>query len=311
MGKCCSTQAEADFNALQKEWEGPFTDSGRIQPTPRRLPVDLPSPVVSLDCGRSHAMALDNMNRIYEWRSWGRIAQIKDSDRRWGRVKQICCGWSFSALLSSDVTGKNQVFIHHAPSNHAIISAASSQGFGSEGHASEGVLFPMDINSIQLPNLPKPYEQDIIVQIAAGDEFIVALSDNGHVFKVDVSAPALPPNQQPPPPERDRNRIEGMDLNTRERLQAAFIRGERTWDYMPFFCDMNRIASLPAFGEEGCIKPSKKAKISHVTAHFEHMVAYSVGESEGEQIVLMGRRETGPEDLPRVEAKLQGRNVIK
>ena len=286
------------------EFEGPYTHSGRVQRTPRRLPVDLLAPVVALDCGRSHVLALDKNNQVYEFRSWGRIAQLRDAQSRWGHVLSISCGWSFSALLTRR-DKRNTVFIHHAPSQNSIISAASSQGFGSEGHEVEGTLFSLDVPSLQLPQLPEPYEKETITQIASGDEFLICLSDEARVFKIDVSALPHPAHLPPPPTERDPNRVEGMDARSRERLQLAFQSGERAWVYMPFFCDSDRIAGLQGFQ----VKP--RARISHVSAHFEHFNVVSIGEEKEQQVVLMGRRETGPDDEPNVVPGLQGRGVIK
>jgi SCF-associated factor 1 len=224
-----------------------------------------------MDCGRSHIVALDQDGTIYELHAWSRALQVVDRDNQWRpgkQVRTIMAGWSFSAVAMKD----GRCFVWWAP---------DEAGFSDDDERDEapatGILRDVEVDSLLLPGLPDSDEgEEVIVQLACGDNFVVARSASSRVYDLDLS---IPLGWQGGWPER------------RERLRHALHSVERTWRFLPRFSE-----------------PANGARISHVQAHYTHFAALSPASPRDTSVVLLGHR-GDPE--PRVLPTLQGAGIVQ
>jgi SCF-associated factor 1 len=281
-------------------WSDPFKPLSGLQ----RAPVDFPAKIKRLDAGRAHVLALDSNQRVYEWRSFGRVAQIRDAGGRWARADAISAGWDVSAVLIKKRNATAEVFIHFSPPDVEIVRAASSTAsFGSEGYEPQTVHFEFPVQSILLPPLTEQLQDESIDQIAAGDNFVVALTNHSRVFKIDIS-----PIRQPRGIDTE-GPLEGESRSAadRERLSAAFLSGERAWIYLPYFSEIAQIKKHPALVD----RQVNATRITHITAHFQSFTAYAVDSVKEHGLVLFGDAESEEESRPQILPALQGIGVIK
>ncbi|KAH8926209.1 RCC1/BLIP-II [Atractiella rhizophila] len=330
-------------------YNGTIANPGMTVAKPTLIqPHLLPNRITSLDCGRSHALALDDLGNVWQWSSWGRILNIRDKEHEWGwkegksAVKLISAGWHLSTVL----TNAGDAYIWWDLEKSKIEDKASEQqsarrADGGESADVDAVSFRYEIATIRLPALPAvdgEVNEEKITQLAAGDKFVIALSSSARVYKLDVSPPPLPnAANQEEEEEQDTDEISGLSIKERERLSRALISGKRTWKYLPFFSSITHIHQLPAFSPipsdsedatgklEPLPRPSDSTRINHISAHYKHFVAYS-GTKEGidltgeqvefdhDSIVLLGKGEFDGKDeeqKPEVIRELQGLGVIK
>lgn len=201
-----------------------------------------------------------------------------------------------------------------------------------------------DVHRVLLPALPTPPEEvakemDIdfteqaaeatatrtpqhqrIAQVAAGEDYVLALTSHGLVFKLDVSPVA-------------QGQV-GVDLHNNDELartraanalRRAFDEGEREWQLMEHFCVPSRIAALAAFSSgdgrlAGLVRDREKLRIKHISAQFRTWAAYSTFSTPQDDeasnddhggIVLLGKGDSTSSTGPSVKSELQGTGVIK
>lgn len=289
----------------------PYTNPFKQQSTPMLLQADFARRIAHVDSGRAHAVALDEAGHVYEWRSWGRVARIQSSERVWSSALQVSAGWSFTCVLAAPEAGrahKKRLFVHFEPRATAISRAATAQQpvVASEGYEQPTVTFDLDVDSLQLPPLPFQTDDEDVSKIATGDLFVLVLSTAGRVYKLDIH-PIVNPGLMD---RRFRDEeSEGMPPRLRERLSAAFLSGERRWQYLERFCDGRKLAENPALSS---IEGIEQLKMTHISAHFQRFAVYCASARHPEQsVVLIGEGDTDADTDPSILPQLQGRGIIK
>ncbi|KAF9269161.1 RCC1/BLIP-II [Marasmius fiardii PR-910] len=264
-----------------------FSEPSKSAPTPLRL--ELPNPTRSISCGRLHSLSLDSKNFIWNFLCWGRpfklLTHLFNSE---SPVIQIECGWAFSSAL----TKSGDIFVWWPFSGNLKtkidqkMSEMDSDG-DKKAVADEGVIpchtWEIEADPVGLPSLPPlpdlpdniKKEETRVIQIAAYDNHIIALTNNGHVLMFDS--------------------LDGEDTVSNGR-----------WRYLPKFSDVREVRAHPTFAQ-GKATPPSKMQITHVSAHFRHFIAYSTDDSS---IVLMGDMDTASESEPKALPELQNRGVI-
>ncbi|KAF8514431.1 regulator of chromosome condensation 1/beta-lactamase-inhibitor protein II [Hysterangium stoloniferum] len=255
--------------------------------TPARL--KLPQRITMLSCGRGHTSALSDRNHVWIFTSWSQpyvlTSPLVSASALLNTPRQIESGWRFSAILVE--SGEVYVWWPFDGEAGQLVDAHSSND---PEHPKDGIIEcqPWEVDIDPLPildhtlNLPhlRGNDQpvgDKIVKIAAGDNFIVAITEGGHVLKVDF--------------------FEGIE-SFQSRLQPL------RWQYLEAFSEPQHIRALPAFQN---IAIPASFKITHISAHFLTFFAYSTGSSS---IVLKGSKESGPKSPPDVIPSLQNNNII-
>ncbi|SJX65829.1 related to SAF1-protein involved in proteasome-dependent degradation [Sporisorium reilianum f. sp. reilianum] len=346
-----STGRVWSWGTMDGERYGGLRASMRHPGTERRTPHlmhDLP-PIQSLSGGRCHAVALTYDNRILEWRAWGTIWELEgfptsitgasSSSAAAGpstsNIQQLEAGWSFSAVL----THSGQVWLWYSD-----WSADSFNRAYYRGHPLEEAMYgdppgnehlprlPITVAPIQLPSMEQQQQQqqqnkqdfgnsDKIVQIAAGEDFVIALTQAGALYRIDLHLPA-PTAEDHHAIERLRESMDGADqrdigAKIHQALMTRFVQTRARWERLSAFEDP---APLPGFdtawlenkrGVRGTV-----GKISHISAHFRQFVAFytvqqDVGEAQAEEaqtLVLLG---TSTSAEPQLIPELQARGVIK
>ena len=167
--------------------------------TRRKLFVHIPHSFTS--CGRLHSSCLDHVNRIWTFTNWGRpfylsAPVLRDPDYA---PKQIECGWAFSALL----TKSGDVFVwwpfigatgEIVESKMREMDAEGDKRSHPDEHIIPCVTWGLDVVPLRLPAIPSlPEILDngvenelypiVLIQIAAFDNNVVGLTNQGHVLK--------------------------------------------------------------------------------------------------------------------------------
>lgn len=168
--------------------------------------------MLSFSCGRNFVTGLDAQHRIWCFQSWGRPFVFKhtvfDATRPDTRVVQVESGWAFAAALAAS----GSVYVWNPAKNQMGDIWQTKQGefdqlYGENGgedarafaqgpeiqcytwtmEGAEPLVLP------ELPELPNLHQGDgdapqlpSLVQIAAGDQFLIGLSDTGHVLRLDL-----------------------------------------------------------------------------------------------------------------------------
>jgi SCF-associated factor 1 len=172
----------------------------------RPLRLGLPTRIHAISCGRNFTTALDHEGKVWCFNSWGRpfIFQSAsfDPSNPDNTIVQVECGWTFSAALSSSGTA----FVWN-PLEGAVGNAATQRDTefdkasdaDTEGMEVDGVIkcHAWTLEGIEplrlpeLPHLPTLVDGEAthprLVKIAAGDQFIIGLTDGGHVLKLDLT----------------------------------------------------------------------------------------------------------------------------
>ncbi|GAA5848397.1 hypothetical protein JCM9279_006554 [Rhodotorula babjevae] len=295
--------------------DAPLANEGRTA-RPMVLPQsEALGSVAQLEAGRAHVVMRGEDGRVWEMRAFGRVVEVRDEAGRWGTsagggqaaVVLVQAGWDYSAVLTAG--GDIYVWWGLAP-------AASDEGAAAAGEAdlddpsTQGVAFPLDLDTLRLPPLPSSSSTaDPVSLISCGDDFILALTRAGALYRLDLSPVAPGPNQQrvPPGAVNDPHDSPIRSRESRSRLEAAFVSGARSWTYLHRFCDMGEVGRL-----EG-LSASSGTRITHISAHFESFAAYSVPSSSDPagSIVLLGRKDMDDSAAPIVIPELQNIGVIK
>jgi SCF-associated factor 1 len=140
----------------------------------------------------------------------------------------------------------------------------------------------------------------------------------GKIYKLDVSR--IPATERSAP-QRVLPQLQNHDeaLLYRESISQAFRTQERQWEYLPMFCEAEKLReglaeALPSQSTSDTVQP----KISHISAQYRTFVAYSVeSTSENREIakknsfVFFGKKGTTQHDKPEILPSLQNRGVIQ
>ncbi|CDS01697.1 related to SAF1-protein involved in proteasome-dependent degradation [Sporisorium scitamineum] len=336
---------------------GTMRDPAKARNTPQ-LMEGLP-PVQSLSGGRCHTVALTHDNRILEWRAWGTIWELEhlpagitgiptqvnaagsSSDNAvpsTNNIKQLEAGWSFTAVL----THTGQIWLWYSDWSADFFKKAYYHGnaFVQDTHTDPpGVghptRLPISVEPLQLPPIVVDQQQkdgqeqddgtDEIVQIAAGEDFILALTQAGALYRIDLRLPmptaedSLVRRQVRENMVRDFWRDPAAKIH--QALMTRFVQTRAKWERLSAFEDPQ---SLPRFnsawlenkqGVRGTV-----GKISHISAHFRQFVVFHTvvaperqdeEQTKGEEtqtLVLLGSSTSAE---PQLIPELQARGVIK
>lgn len=145
------------------------------------------------------------------------------------------------------LTANHDAFVWWNLGQEEVDAAARAAGEETPGFdpATQGVSFPLQVRSLKLPDLPNEEEQpDRIIKLACGDEFVVALSEAGKVFYLDIACPT-----------EDADRAF-------ETLENDCLTGRRQWTHLERFSHAGSEAAAGA-----------PTKMTHVSAHFNTFAA--------------------------------------
>ncbi|EFP89949.2 hypothetical protein PGT21_029847 [Puccinia graminis f. sp. tritici] len=276
----------------------------------------------AISCGRSHACGISDEGGIYEWHSWNRVAKLTTVpwETHAGvteEVAQICASWNFTALLSSD----GVIYFWKEPTILEVAQALDSQFNGLPEHDTMETVYDLDSKDriIRCPDLPgNDHDKDQITKIACGEDFIICLTTTGKIYKLDLSRIA---DTQRTAPQRVLRQLQQHDeeLDYRESIAQAFRTNEREWEYLPMFCEPDKLRdglanALTLQDSSNAAQPT----ITHISAQYRTFVAYSVeSPSENEPIiknnsfVFFGGKETTENSKPEILPNLQNRGVIQ
>jgi SCF-associated factor 1 len=174
----------------------------------RPLRLELPNRIHAISCGRDFTTALDDQGKVWCFNSWGRPFVYQpssfDPTNPDNTIIQVECGWTFSAALSNSGT----VFVWN-PLAGAVGKAAAQRDVEfdnepDETDAKKGMVVGdvikcyywtlEGVEPLRLPELPQlpplvdgEATRPQLVKIAAGDQFIIGLTDGGHVLKIDIT----------------------------------------------------------------------------------------------------------------------------
>lgn len=168
---------------------------------------------------------------------------------------------------SAVLTDTGDVFIWWQPAPDVLSQAAAEAGEGSlQSPATEGVAFPLSLDTLKAPPLPSTARStsEKLTLIACGEDFVIGLSNLSNVYFLDISP--VPPPRNPNPANDEADDAQAG----RARLEQAFLRGDRSWRLMRRFCDVDELSKLEGFGTNG-VAPG--THITHVSAHFRSFAA--------------------------------------
>lgn len=295
------------------------------------------SPIRSVAGGRKHAIALTEDKEILEWHSWDTAVRheplwqtIRQDERM--HVAQLEAGWDFTVAL-----------LHHFPRSSLQASRLASEGpestlseviywhkeWVSRKEAVNGMQTWLDVRRISLPALPEPSLEVVtelasasgnahrtIAQVAAGEDFVIALTLSGLVYKLDVA---------PVPHVGELDGDLGSTTHPATLLARSLNEGSRRWELMEHFCLPSRIARLSSFTQDqrlaALVTPA--TRIAHISAQFRTWAAYTNADFshsnapeadrpfETGGIVLLGKGSSIRDTGPIVMTELQGTGVIK
>lgn len=269
----------------------PQSDPGFQCHTPQRLHIPK---VKAISGGRCHAVALTEFGELLEWRAWGSVYSIQNLPEQVARrFTQLEAGWSFSALLCD-----GEVYLWYSDWSRDAFTQRYYAGHEREalmyapppGLPEDQNIFPINVELLALPPLPLPQEAAKVKQIAAGEDFILALTEQGELYRIDLHLPLHfdePINAT----------ITSSAAQHRVRLHRHLqLRSSSAWQHLPLFCHPDP-------------QPGGGGGITSISAHFRHFVAYLAdAAATQETMVLLGQAR---EDSPVVVPELQARGVIK
>ena len=173
---------------------------------PMRL--KLPTSMLSFSCGRNFVTGLDAQHKVWCILSWGRPFvfdhAVFDATRPDTRVVQVESGWAFGAAL----TASGSVYVWNPALDQMGTAWRTKQaeldqlpGDDARALAHDGeiqcYIWTMEgVEPLALPELlelPNLHRNDggasqptFIVQIGAGDQFLIGLTNRGHVVRMDL-----------------------------------------------------------------------------------------------------------------------------
>ncbi|KAG9098211.1 hypothetical protein FS749_004374 [Ceratobasidium sp. UAMH 11750] len=294
------------WGVLDSQAQGAGLDNLAYSGTTVHDPVALilPQRIKSLSVGRRHAILLDAHNDAWVLRSWGRPARLVtpalDNTRPETSVVQVAAGWDVCALLTQ--TGDVFVVFPFRGSFDQEVEARMPEAGGeqSEVLAQGGEVrcecWDVQHHPTRLPALPRlpvlhpstDATEDApprLVKIAAGEHFVVGLTDGGHVLKLN------------------------LPTSNEAELHQSIVHGNLQWDYLPKFCDVAHVRNEPGFRHQGQQEQSalEDLTVTHISAQFRTFVVYS---TTGSSVVLLGKGDTTSQGAPMIVPELQNRNVI-
>lgn len=311
---------------------------GAMVPPVTELAAQIP-PIKRMLSGRLHVLALDDHNRLWTWANWAEAGLVSSSwlDYATHRVMDIAAGWTYSAVLLEDRKTKHRT-VHawwqrflsptllRSTRRH---TTAQNQNLAGEPEAipDHHGCFNFDpLQSLKVPELPKLNDDEYIEKLAAGECFLIALSNKGKVYKLDLSPPQMPlwggaaPVQGhlqdllPPQDQEDEEDLEDGRMQNRAfaELERQILTGMRTWQYMKKFSESRYWTShhnshVPTSQTDTSNKKDAQDRrdIRFISANFRTFFCIGAG------AVLQGQHDATEETEPTLKEELQNRGVIR
>lgn len=277
----------------------------------------------SLSVGRQHAVAQMDDGRIYEWsQRWDRPAMHLQSSitseiqtREQLQITQVEAGWNFSAALVNDEKedGVSHILLWESGWTYNLQSTMWFERATQE-NANSSIIEPtwqVDVPTVLLPIPNKRFSR-----IAAGDTFIIALSEDNLVYYFAIPEIRSGMRSQSDTPQ-----------TSADRLRKEIDRQSCQWELLSSFCEDIRQAGLESKGGENVWdRPALKhlissnIRITHISAQFKNFAVYApdagrggkdtdVQSGKGMGIVLLGSNDAHLR--PKIIPELQGIGVIK
>lgn len=301
-----------------------YSDASEEASTPTRL--ELPEPIQGISAGRKHLLALDVKHQVWLFTAWGTPVRLVypliegDASSATSHVVQVEAGWDFIAVLTASgsvytewpwggvLKNKLEEHTRELELQQVVVPAQ------------DGVIhcktWELHHDLLELPPIPSSLpsispltsevdelgndvgkEERRLVKIAGGEGFLIGLTNEGHVLRIDFNID-----------------YEDQDLS---RLRDAFRRRTCQWEYLPDFSELERIQQHPVFSHglsildsrgDTNVTPPVRLQITHISASFRTFVAYSVGNSS---VVLIGSSRSGEHATsPKVIPGLQSRDIV-
>ncbi|KAG8873845.1 hypothetical protein FRB97_006414 [Tulasnella sp. 331] len=298
-----------------------FSDPAKTAKTPHKLHITMPSSLTlnpkdtkevvrftSVSCGRGHSAALDSNYNVWIFTRWGRpclltsdlinpkLSTTSHSSSSPAttstRVIQVESGWDYVAMLTASgavyaisITSPEDDFgpqlqakveeLDRLPNDHHSRARADNKKVI---HCTtiEIPAAPLLLPAIpqDLPELAVDADDGVkteLIRVAAGSEFLIGLTNKGHVLSIDLASQA------------------GMAW-----LRGQFDLGYGGWVYHPEYTEVDRIRQDPVWAAAGQTSkptaPKGSMRITHISAHFNTFVAYSISPP----VVLMGTKSSAP-----------------
>ena len=243
---------------------------------------------------------MDESGKLWTWANWAEAGLLTSEwlNQPGLRMKDMAAGWHFSAVL----TTREDSDVQHVWVWYERFLSPSLQGWSSGTMIVEGrqACFTWEPQSLRLPDLTpagdtvmelNPSQRDLserIESIAAGDDFIVALTNLGRMYRINVMPPPRHPLQQledqgAPEEQYDNGRLTSRQL---AELENLFASGRRVWEHFPLFSH-----------------PEKR--INFISANFLNFFAI------GDGVVLQGHKDMTPLSQPLIRPELQDKGVIR
>ncbi|UZJ52718.1 hypothetical protein CBS101457_002038 [Exobasidium rhododendri] len=312
----------------------------------------------SLTVGREHAVAQLDDGSLVEWtNNWDRpicldvFSLLLDTSpsspsQPAFTIVQVEAGWNFTAVLTqpkqsrgtqgSEPNSKTSIFLWRTKWTllwrerylRPLLKQTAGNVNGLSTANGDGWQFPsLKMDVITLPPLPSP-----IVKIAAGEDFIIALTEEHSVYYISI--PATPRDIDDPmgmmlqadaaPDIGEQGRAEVGRLINRAiaSVSKKYRSGEIAWRLLPQFCKDLRASGRQADDSNIWSQDdlshliNDDTKITHISAQFQNFAVYAPNagsespESEkGKGIVILGNRNDVGKAI--VIPELQGIQVIK
>jgi SCF-associated factor 1 len=179
--------------------------------------------IIDFRCSRNHSIALDRKNQVWLFTNWGRPVRLTSPVLN-TEIRQVETGWDSSYILATD--GSAFIQRPHGDIARAIGAYNDTQNVrGEQAKVAEidGVVkcqpWDLDADLVELPAIPSSLpslgvdgqEKTLLVKLAAGERFVIGLTNKGHVLKLDF----------------DENESD-------DELRLSFTRGSRQWEYVCF-----------------------------------------------------------------------------
>lgn len=331
----------------------PLAHPGRAAPTPTLLRAEIP-PMQRMVCGRSHVVALDSQGNVWTWANWAEAAQLSaewlglhsESTAR-SIIADIAAGWNLSAVLMtaspggigrSGGAGRSQA--RHREDVYIWFRQFASPSLLSYiGHptnatpiAGRRACFTWQPQALCLPPIPIAVSDEgiktaslsseqypTISKISAGDNFVLALTNTGDVYKIDVTPPMRRPAAFDDPdagPDAEGRDDGSPSVRQLADLEDLFLTGRRTWRHLPTFSQYSsreqELGELRGTGRDATPtgynsskEKQRPAAITHISSNFQTFFCIGPG------VVLQGNKDADETTLPLKKPELQNADVIR
>lgn len=279
----------------------------------------------SLSVGRQHAVAQMDDGSIFEWsQRWDRPAVhfhssiLKDmQSKEQVQITQVEAGWNFSAALVNKIQegeDSSHVLIWESEWTYDLQRMMWFERATQEDAHSSTIepTWQVAVPTVLLPLPPKRF-----TRIAAGERFIVGLSEDGLVYYFEI------------PEVRKDMRSQSSDTPqaSADRLRKELDRRYCQWELLSSFCENIRQAGSESQDGENVWDQadlkhllSSNIRITHISAQFKNFAVYApeagkegkevdVQNGKGLGIVLLGSNDAHLR--PKIIPELQGIGVIK